>query len=111
MPTDLREEIVRIDHSFTDKEQVFFRYIQESNAQNFTNNLWSSSSYPTTTTLLNQSAEAVLCAADIHLHSNDAERSIVGVSGSATTIASERKLSAITKPEHPVGVSGREHSE
>jgi hypothetical protein len=52
VPTDLREEIVRIDHSFSDKEQAFFRYIQETNNQNFTNNLWSSSSYPTTTTLL-----------------------------------------------------------
>jgi len=52
VPTDLREEIVRVDHSFTEKEQAFFRYIQESNNQNFTNNLWSSSSYPTTTTLL-----------------------------------------------------------
>ena len=52
VPTNLREEIVRLDHSFTDKEQAFFRYIQETNNQNFTNNLWSSSSYPTTTTLL-----------------------------------------------------------
>jgi len=52
VPTDLREEIVRIDHSFSEKEQAFFRYIQENNAQNFTNNLWSGSSYPTTTTLL-----------------------------------------------------------
>lgn len=52
VPTNLREEIVRVDHSFTDKEQAFFRYIQETNNQNFTNNLWSSSSYPTTTTLL-----------------------------------------------------------
>ena len=52
VPTDLREEIVRVDHSFTDREQVFFRFIEETNNQNFTNNLWSSSSYPTTTTLL-----------------------------------------------------------
>lgn len=52
VPTDLREEIVRIDQSFTDKEQAFFRFIGESNNQNFTNNLWSSNSYPTTTTLL-----------------------------------------------------------
>ena len=51
-PTNLREEIVRVDESFTDKEQAFFRYIQESNNQDFTNNLWSSSSYPTTNTLL-----------------------------------------------------------
>ena len=52
VPTDLREEILRVDHSFTDREQVFFRFIDETNNQNFTNNLWSSSSYPTTTTLL-----------------------------------------------------------
>ncbi len=52
VPTNLREEIVRVDHSFTDKEQAFFRFIEETNNQNFTNNLWSSSSYPTTTTLL-----------------------------------------------------------
>jgi hypothetical protein len=52
VPTNLREEIVRVDHSFTDREQVFFRFIDETNNQNFTNNLWSSSSYPTTTTLL-----------------------------------------------------------
>lgn len=52
VPTDLREEIVRVDQTITDKEQAFVRYIQETNHQNFTNNLWSSSSYPTTTTLL-----------------------------------------------------------
>jgi hypothetical protein len=52
VPTDLREEIVRIDHNFSDREQIFFRFIDENNNQNFTNNLWSSSSYPTTTTLL-----------------------------------------------------------
>ncbi|MCU1262450.1 MAG: hypothetical protein JWO80_5335, partial [Bryobacterales bacterium] len=52
VPTDLREEIVRVDHNFSDREQMFFRFIDEANAQNFTNNLWSNSSYPTTTTLL-----------------------------------------------------------
>jgi hypothetical protein len=60
VPTDLREEIVRVDHSFSDREQVFFRYIQESNAQNFTNNLWSGSSYPTTTTLLKNNPKLYL---------------------------------------------------
>jgi outer membrane receptor for ferrienterochelin and colicin len=43
---------VRIDHSFTDKDQAFVRYIPESDNQDFTNNLWSNSSYPTTNTLL-----------------------------------------------------------
>jgi len=52
VPTDLREEIVRIDHNFNEREQIFFRFIDEDNNQNFTNNLWSSNSFPTTTTLL-----------------------------------------------------------
>ena len=52
VPTDLREEIVRVDQNFNEREQLFFRFIEEYNNQNFTNNLWSSSSYPTTTTLL-----------------------------------------------------------
>ena len=52
VPTDLREEIVRVDHNFNDREQMFFRFIEEYNHQNFTNNLWSGNSFPTTTTLL-----------------------------------------------------------
>ncbi len=52
VPTDLREEIVRVDHNFSDREQMFFHFIEESNHQGFTNNLWSGNSFPTTTTLL-----------------------------------------------------------
>jgi len=52
VPTDLHEEIVRVDHNFNDREQMFFRFIEEYNNQNFTNNLWSGNSFPTTTTLL-----------------------------------------------------------
>jgi hypothetical protein len=60
VPTDLREEIVRIDHNFSEREQLFFRFVEESNNQNFTNNLWSSSSYPTTTTLLKNNPKLYL---------------------------------------------------
>jgi hypothetical protein len=60
VPTDLREEIVRVDHNFSEREQMFFRFIEESNDQNFTNNLWSSSSYPTTTTLLKNNPKLYL---------------------------------------------------
>ena len=60
VPTDLREEIVRVDHNFNDREQMFFRFIEEKNAQNFTNNLWSSNSYPTTTTLLQNNPKLYL---------------------------------------------------
>ncbi len=60
VPTDLREEIVRIDHSFSEKEQAFFRFIDESNNQNFATNLWSSASYPTSTTLLKNNPKLYL---------------------------------------------------
>jgi hypothetical protein len=52
VPTDLREEIVRVDHNFNDREQMFFRFIEETNNQGFANNLWSGNTFPTTTTLL-----------------------------------------------------------
>jgi hypothetical protein len=60
VPTDLREEIVRVDHNFNDREQMFFRFVEENNNQNFTNNLWSSNSYPTTTTLLKNNPKLYL---------------------------------------------------
>jgi hypothetical protein len=60
VPTDLREEIVRIDHNFSEREQIFFRFIEEANNQNFTNNLWSGSSFPTTTTLLKNNPKLYL---------------------------------------------------
>jgi Carboxypeptidase regulatory-like domain len=60
VPTDLREEIVRVDHNFNDREQLFFRFIEESNDQNFTNNLWSGNTFPTTTTLLKNNPKLYL---------------------------------------------------
>lgn len=60
VPTDLREEIVRVDHNFNDREQMFFRFIEESNNQNFTNNLWSGNTFPTTTTLLKNNPKLYL---------------------------------------------------
>ena len=60
VPTDLREEIVRVDHIFNDHEQMFFRFIEETNNQNFTNNLWSGNTFPTTTTLLKNNPKLYL---------------------------------------------------
>src|ERR1700676_1981460 len=39
-PTDLREEIVRIDHNFTGKFSVFGHYIAEQVTQNFATSQW-----------------------------------------------------------------------
>ncbi len=45
--TNLREEIVRIDHNFTDKFSVFGHYIQESVSQGFALSQWSGDNVPT----------------------------------------------------------------
>jgi hypothetical protein len=53
VPTNLREEIVRIDHSFTDKIQLMGHLIYDSSENNYATTLWNTSTYPTIGTLLN----------------------------------------------------------
>src|SRR5580698_494703 len=45
--TNLREEIVRIDHNFTDKFSVFGHYIAEQVSQGFATSQWSGDNVPT----------------------------------------------------------------
>jgi hypothetical protein len=46
-PTDLREEVVRIDHNFSSKFSVFGHYIAEQVTQNFATSQWSGDNLPT----------------------------------------------------------------
>jgi len=60
-PTDLREEIVRIDHNFSDKFSVFGHYIAEQVTQNFAISQWSGDQLPTVgDTFGNPSKSAVI---------------------------------------------------
>ncbi|HZU26840.1 MAG TPA: carboxypeptidase regulatory-like domain-containing protein, partial [Bryobacteraceae bacterium] len=47
LPTNWREELVRVDHNFTDTTRFFFRYIHDSWNQVVTPSLWSGSNFPT----------------------------------------------------------------
>ena len=46
-PTDLREEVVRIDHNFTSKFSVFGHFIAEQVTQGFATSQWSGDNVPT----------------------------------------------------------------
>jgi hypothetical protein len=46
-PTNLREEIVRIDHNFTDKFSVFGHFIAEQVSQGYSVSQWSGANVPT----------------------------------------------------------------
>lgn len=47
VPEDFRQELIRIDHNFTDKTKVMFRYINDSWVQTQPLTLWSGQSFPT----------------------------------------------------------------
>jgi hypothetical protein len=51
LPTDVREEIVRIDHRFGDKFWLFGHWIQEQISQTYGTSLWSGSNVPTVGTV------------------------------------------------------------
>ena len=51
-PTNLREEIVRIDHNFSSKFSVFGHFVDESVDQTFGTSLWNTSNTPVQGTIL-----------------------------------------------------------
>jgi hypothetical protein len=52
VPTDLREEIVRVDHHFSDKLSVMGHLIWDSSSQTYATTLWGGDTYPTVGTLM-----------------------------------------------------------
>lgn len=52
VPTDLREEIVKINHNFSDKLSVMGHLIWDSSDQTYATTLWGSDTYPTVGTLM-----------------------------------------------------------
>jgi len=55
VPTSVNEQIVRIDHQFSDKTSLMFHYIRDGINQQFPTTLWSGDTYPTVgTDFLNQ---------------------------------------------------------
>ncbi len=52
VPTNLREEIVRIDHRFNDKLALMGHLIYDSSDQSYATSLWSNDTYPTVGTIL-----------------------------------------------------------
>jgi hypothetical protein len=60
-PTNLREEIIRVDHNFSSKFSVFGHYIDESVGQSFGTSLWNTSNTPVQGTFFgNPSYSAVI---------------------------------------------------
>jgi hypothetical protein len=60
-PTNVREEIVRIDHTFNDKFAIFGHYVDEATVQGFGTSMWTNDNVPTVgNTYANPSRSAVV---------------------------------------------------
>lgn len=60
-PTNVNEQIVRIDHQFSDKTSLMAHYIRDGIVEGFPTTLWSGDSYPTVgTNFLNEPQAVVL---------------------------------------------------
>lgn len=57
-PTDVRDDILRIDHHISDKHQVFFRFIFDWVKQTEATTMWTGSTYPTVGTLFTNNPKA-----------------------------------------------------
>ncbi len=53
LPTTWREELVRVDHNFTDHERATFRYIHDSWTTLEAGSIWDTASFPTSQTFFN----------------------------------------------------------
>jgi hypothetical protein len=53
LPTNWREELVRVDHNITDHERVTFRYIHDSWTTLEPGSIWDTASFPTSQTFFN----------------------------------------------------------
>ena len=63
LPTDVREELVRIDHQFSDKFSIFGHWVSEQISQTYGTSLWSGDNVPTVgTTFGNPSYSGVIHA-------------------------------------------------
>jgi len=63
-PTDVREEVVRIDHNFSDKFTIFGHFVAEQISQGYGTSIWSGSNSPAVaTTFGNPSYSGVVHAA------------------------------------------------
>ena len=59
-PTDVREDLVRIDHSITSKYQLMGHYVHDAVTQTYFPPLWGDSSYPTVGTAMNNPSWAAV---------------------------------------------------
>jgi hypothetical protein len=60
LPTNFREDMIRVDHNISEKIRLFVRYTQDADRQDVVPSLWVSASFPTVKTTLQAPAKSAV---------------------------------------------------
>ena len=80
LPTDFREDTIRVDQNITDKSRLFVRFTQEAFAQQYIPTLWTSAQFATVKTPLNIPEKNMVANLTISFRPNLMNEFIVGYS-------------------------------
>jgi hypothetical protein len=108
-PNDVREEIVRIDHTFNDKFSVFGHFVSESMARTDAPATWSGGSYPTVSSLYSNPSFSFLVHATYAVTPTLLNEMAFNYSGNKINIDSNgtyARTSSYTVPEMFAGNEG-----
>ncbi len=102
LPTDLREEIVRIDHRFSDKFSIFGHYVAEQVSQTYGTTQWSGDNVPTVGTFFTNPAYHYVIHATYSITPTLLNETAFNSNGNKLTLAPTgiyKRTSDVTIPE------------
>jgi len=86
LPTDFREDMVRIDHNVSDKVRLFGRYTQDAYQQMFVPTLWASANFGTVQTKWTSPAKSAVLHLTASLKPNLLNEFIISASADVNTV-------------------------
>jgi hypothetical protein len=103
VPIDLREELARVDHRFSDRFSVFGHFVAEQVAQGFATPTWSGSSYPTVGSTFNNPSYSAVVRATYSISPTLISETSYNYSGNRINIlptGNDQKPAGWTAPEY-----------
>jgi len=99
LPTNFRDDIIRIDQNIGSKNTVFFRYIQDSFDQTYVPTLWSNASFDTVNTQWTSPSKSAVVHLTSTLKPNLMNEFVVSFSTDVNTV---HQVAGVSSPAHSV---------
>lgn len=99
LPTNFRDDIIRIDQNFGTKNSLFFRYIQDAFDQTYVPTLWSNANYDTVNTKWTSPSKSAVAHLTSTLRPNLMNEFVVSFSTDVNTV---HQSPGVSSPAHSV---------